>query len=107
MKLLCGGIAGAFGQTGNALPIIPEMVLIELIVAYPLDVVRRQMQTMGFEEGHGHIHKTTLGALKTIYNKEGILGLFKGLQINYIKVVPAVAISFTTYESTKKFLGSL
>lgn len=65
------------------------------------------MQTMGFEEGHGHVHSSTIGAIKTIYRHEGIRGLFKGLSINYMKVVPAVAISFTTYESMKKFLGSL
>jgi solute carrier family 25 protein 16 len=53
------------------------------------------------------IHKSTVGALQTIYRLEGIHGLFKGLQINYIKVVPAVAISFTVYESVKSMLSSI
>jgi solute carrier family 25 phosphate transporter 23/24/25/41 len=65
------------------------------------------MQTAGFEGGHGFEHKSTWGALKTIFQHEGFRGLFTGLSINYMKVVPAVAISFTTYESMKKWLGSL
>jgi len=88
LKLCCGGLAGAIGQT----------------VAYPLDVVRRQMQTAGFTEGHGHVHKNTFDALRTILKKEGLTGLFRGLSINYLRVGPQVALSFTTYETVKKFL---
>eukprot|EP01117_Protostelium_nocturnum_P012828 TRINITY_DN4752_c0_g1_i1.p1 TRINITY_DN4752_c0_g1~~TRINITY_DN4752_c0_g1_i1.p1 ORF type:complete len:326 (+),score=73.99 TRINITY_DN4752_c0_g1_i1:159-1136(+) len=87
-NLLCGGIAGAVGQT----------------VAYPLDVVRRQMQTAGLKDAHGFNHKNTLSALKTIVEKEGWRGLFRGLSINYLRVGPQVAISFTTYDTVKKFL---
>jgi len=73
-------------------------------VAYPVDVVRRQMQTAGFTEGHGHVHKNTFDALRTILKKEGLTGLFRGLSINYLRVGPQVALSFTTYETVKKFL---
>jgi hypothetical protein len=74
-------------------------------VAYPLDVVRRQMQTYGFTEGHGTDHKSTFGAIKTIIRSEGLQGLFRGVSINYIKVIPAVSISFATYEYVKEFLS--
>eukprot|EP01119_Soliformovum_irregulare_P023742 TRINITY_DN8360_c0_g1_i1.p1 TRINITY_DN8360_c0_g1~~TRINITY_DN8360_c0_g1_i1.p1 ORF type:complete len:333 (-),score=41.16 TRINITY_DN8360_c0_g1_i1:95-1024(-) len=91
VKLAAGGIAGAVGQT----------------VAYPLDVVRRQMQTSGYAEGHGTNHKTTFGAIRTILMKEGLIGLFRGMSINYLRVGPQVAISFTTYETVKKYLEQL
>jgi solute carrier family 25 phosphate transporter 23/24/25/41 len=91
LKLLCGGIAGAIGQT----------------VAYPLDVVRRQMQAQGFADGHNSIHKGTWKALVTIKQKDGVIGLFRGLSINYLKVMPQVAISFTTYEHVKKMLSTI
>jgi hypothetical protein len=83
VKLICGGLAGAVGQT----------------VAYPLDVVRRRMQTAGYSDGMRPIEsKNTLRAMIDIVKHEGWKALFKGLSINYLKVVPAVSISFTTYE---------
>lgn len=82
-KLVCGGLAGAIGQT----------------VAYPLDVVRRRMQTQGYTDGMRVIDsRNTYRAMVDIVKHEGWKALFKGLSINYIKVVPAVSISFTTYE---------
>ncbi|KAL0479545.1 hypothetical protein AKO1_007751 [Acrasis kona] len=83
-KVLCGGIAGAFGQT----------------VAYPLDVVRRRMQTSGYSSNTKQIDhsKSTLYNIRQIIRNEGWQALFKGLSINYYKVVPAVSISFTVYE---------
>lgn len=87
-KLLCGGLAGAMGQT----------------VAYPLDVIRRQMQSHGMADGHGHNHRSTVEALKTIVAHDGWRGLLRGVTINYMKVVPTVGISFTTYETLMKFM---
>jgi len=92
LKLACGGLAGAMGQT----------------VAYPLDVVRRRMQTAGhasipqIDQKHG-----TLSLAVDIIRKEGWRALFKGLSINYYKVVPAVSISFTTYEFVASKLQQL
>eukprot|EP01116_Phalansterium_solitarium_P020141 TRINITY_DN5855_c0_g1_i2.p1 TRINITY_DN5855_c0_g1~~TRINITY_DN5855_c0_g1_i2.p1 ORF type:complete len:335 (+),score=66.20 TRINITY_DN5855_c0_g1_i2:71-1006(+) len=84
-KLFAGGLAGALGQT----------------VAYPLDVVRRLMQTSGLADAHGINHRGIWAAITHIVRTEGIHGLFKGLSINYIRVAPMVAISFTTYEFLK------
>eukprot|EP01129_Flabellula_baltica_P007166 TRINITY_DN2752_c0_g1_i1.p1 TRINITY_DN2752_c0_g1~~TRINITY_DN2752_c0_g1_i1.p1 ORF type:complete len:247 (-),score=45.88 TRINITY_DN2752_c0_g1_i1:48-788(-) len=82
-NLFCGGIAGATGQT----------------VSYPWDVVRRRQQTWGFAEGTKAMSKDgTMKTMITILKQEGISALFKGISINYIKVSPGVAITFTTYE---------
>lgn len=72
-----------------------------------MDVVRRQMQTAGYQEGHGIVHKSTFSAIRTILEREGIRGLFRGISINYVRVGPQVAISFTTYEAVKKQLEIL
>jgi len=32
-------------------------------------------------------------------------GLFRGLTLNYLKVTPMVAVSFSVYETMKQFLG--
>jgi len=87
-KLACGGIAGAIGQT----------------VTYPFDVVRRQMQTEGVASGHGRVYKSTWDGLTTIVAKDGYMGLWRGISINYLRVGPQVAISFTTYETVKKWM---
>ena len=52
-------------------------------------------------------HKSTWSALKTILGREGVRGLFRGISLNYLRVGPGVAISFTTYETVKKYLQTL
>lgn len=36
-----------------------------------------------------------------MYKKEGMSSLFRGISINYIRVVPMVSVSFTTYDMLK------
>ena len=43
--------------------------------------------------------------LKNIYIEEGLMrGLYRGMSINYIRAIPMVAVSFTTYELMKQLL---
>jgi len=60
------------------------------------------MQLAGFAPGVHDIHYT--GAFQTmrdIVRTEGALALYKGLSINFLKVVPSVGISFAVYETLK------
>ncbi|CAK7352912.1 unnamed protein product [Dovyalis caffra] len=90
MRLSCGAIAGLFGQT----------------MTYPLDVVRRQMQVENLQpSSHGNArYKNSLEGLSTIVRNQGWRQLFAGLSINYIKIVPSVAIGFTAYDMMKVWL---
>uniref|UniRef100_A0A1J3JAB7 Mitochondrial substrate carrier family protein B n=1 Tax=Noccaea caerulescens TaxID=107243 RepID=A0A1J3JAB7_NOCCA len=92
MHLPCGALAGLFGQT----------------LTYPLDVVRRQMQVENLQpmtsDGNNKRYKNTFDGLNTIIRTQGWRQLFAGLSINYIKIVPSVAIGFTVYESMKSWL---
>ena len=46
---------------------------------------------------------TTMGL---IYRRDGISkGLYRGLTINYMRAMPMVAVSFSTYELLKQALG--
>lgn len=85
-KLLCGGSAGAAAQT----------------VTYPLDVIRRRLQTDGIL---GYGYTGVLDAAKRMYREEGLLSFFRGLLPNYLKVVPAISVSFVTYETIKSILA--
>ncbi|XP_021907615.1 mitochondrial carrier protein CoAc1 isoform X2 [Carica papaya] len=91
MRLSCGGLAGLFGQT----------------FTYPLDVVRRQMQVENLQPStQGSVrYRNTIEGLTTIVRNQGWRQLFAGLSINYIKIVPSVAIGFTAYDTMKIGFG--
>ncbi|KAK2167597.1 hypothetical protein LSH36_26g11005 [Paralvinella palmiformis] len=88
-KALCGGLAGALAQT----------------VSYPLDVARRKMQlSLMLPESHRFSNWYT--ALYVVAKEHGVKnGLYRGLSLNYVKVTPMVAVSFTIYELLKQFFG--
>ncbi|XP_043722535.1 mitochondrial carrier protein CoAc1-like [Telopea speciosissima] len=91
VRLSCGALAGLFGQT----------------FTYPLDVVRRQMQVQGLKpsiQRGDPGYKSTMEGLTTIIKNQGWRQLFAGLSINYLKIVPSVAIGFTAYDVMKAWL---
>ncbi|XP_062219142.1 mitochondrial carrier protein CoAc1-like [Phragmites australis] len=90
LKLSCGAAAGLFGQT----------------LTYPLDVVRRQMQVQSHQHDQfdGPRIRGTFQGLMIIKQTQGWRQLFAGLSLNYIKVVPSVAIGFTAYDTMKNLL---
>ncbi|KAJ4896355.1 Mitochondrial adenine nucleotide transporter ADNT1 [Raphanus sativus] len=100
-RLACGAVAGTMGQT----------------VAYPLDVVRRRMQMVGWKDASSVITGDSRGgkapieysgmvdAFRKTVRHEGFGALYKGLVPNSVKVVPSIAIAFVTYEKVKDILG--
>ncbi|RKP22513.1 putative mitochondrial carrier protein [Syncephalis pseudoplumigaleata] len=88
-KLICGALAGSIAQT----------------ITYPLDVLRRRMQVTGMKEV-GYKYRNTWHAIQQVIAKEGIRGLYKGMIPNYLKVAPAIGVSFWTYELCKEIFGS-
>lgn len=49
-------------------------------------------------------HETWYDAARSIYRNEGIMGFYRGLLPRVMSHTPAVAISWTTYETTKQLL---
>uniref|UniRef100_A0A3B4XG62 Solute carrier family 25 member 42 n=1 Tax=Seriola lalandi dorsalis TaxID=1841481 RepID=A0A3B4XG62_SERLL len=83
-RLAFGACAGLIGQSAS----------------YPLDVVRRRMQTAGVT---GSSYGTILGTMREIVTQEGVVrGLYKGLSMNWLKGPVAVGISFTTFDITHR-----
>uniref|UniRef100_A0A3B4AWP4 Mitochondrial coenzyme A transporter SLC25A42 n=1 Tax=Periophthalmus magnuspinnatus TaxID=409849 RepID=A0A3B4AWP4_9GOBI len=88
-RLAFGACAGLIGQSAS----------------YPLDVVRRRMQTAGVT---GHTYGTILSTMREIVAEEGVVrGLYKGLSMNWVKGPIAVGISFTTFDLTQILLRKL
>ncbi|KAK3880477.1 hypothetical protein Pcinc_015024 [Petrolisthes cinctipes] len=89
-KLLCGGLAGAVAQS----------------FSYPFDVTRRRMQLAWMSEETRKFGMGMVDTLRLIYRQDGVIrGLYRGMSINYMRAIPMVAVSFSTYEVTKQLLG--
>jgi solute carrier family 25 protein 16 len=89
-KLICGGLAGAVAQS----------------VSYPLDVTRRRMQLAFMNPQTHKFAQGMFNTLKLIYKENGVVkGWYRGMSINYLRAIPMVAVSFTTYEMCKQLLN--
>lgn len=85
VRLICGGISGAVAQT----------------ITYPLDVLRRRLQSSGLL---GFNYRGALDALTRMYREEGIRSFYRGMLPNYLKMVPAISVSFVVYETVQGWL---
>jgi solute carrier family 25 protein 42 len=88
-RLAFGAFAGLLGQN----------------MSYPLDIVRRRMQTEGLVSSISY--RSILHTLHYVFLTEGVRGLYKGVSMNWIKGPLAVTISFNTYDHTVRLLQSL
>nr|XP_002130726.3 graves disease carrier protein [Ciona intestinalis] len=89
VSLLCGGFAGAISQT----------------VSFPLDVARRRMQ-LAHVLPDSHKFKGIWSTLATVYQENGVRrGLYRGLSINYLRVIPQQAIAFSVHEYLLELIG--
>ncbi|EGG20887.1 EF-hand domain-containing protein [Cavenderia fasciculata] len=87
-SLLYGAVSGATAQT----------------FTYPIDLLRRRLQVQGIG-GKPAVYSGPFDACKKIVQEEGVKGLYKGMIPCYLKVIPAISISFCVYELMKNLLG--
>uniref|UniRef100_A0AAR2L976 EF-hand domain-containing protein n=1 Tax=Pygocentrus nattereri TaxID=42514 RepID=A0AAR2L976_PYGNA len=73
------------------------------LASYPLALIRTRMQAQASTEGAPKL--TMVGQFKHIVSHEGVPGLYRGIAPNFLKVIPAVSISYVVYEHMKKALG--
>ncbi|XP_046952851.1 calcium-binding mitochondrial carrier protein SCaMC-3 isoform X1 [Lynx rufus] len=85
--LACGTVSSTCGQ----------------IASYPLALVRTRMQAQASIEGAPQL--SMLGLFRHILSQDGVWGLYRGIAPNFMKVIPAVSISYVVYENMKQALG--
>jgi solute carrier family 25 (mitochondrial iron transporter), member 28/37 len=93
--------------------------MVASFVTTPLDRIKTMLQVQELKPAHceryGSCPKISAAservelrqAIRTVMEKEGILGLFKGSLPRILSHTPAVAISWTTYETAKQWLAHL
>uniref|UniRef100_A0A3P8N8G5 EF-hand domain-containing protein n=1 Tax=Astatotilapia calliptera TaxID=8154 RepID=A0A3P8N8G5_ASTCA len=86
--LACGTVSSTCGQ----------------LASYPLALVRTRMQAQAAVDG-GQQQVTMSSLFRQILQNEGPTGLYRGLAPNFLKVIPAVSISYVVYEHLKTQLG--
>ncbi|XP_053086360.1 calcium-binding mitochondrial carrier protein SCaMC-2-B isoform X2 [Pangasianodon hypophthalmus] len=85
--LACGTMSSTCGQ----------------LASYPLALVRTRMQAQATLDGAPQMTMSSL--FRHILRTEGAMGLYRGLAPNFMKVIPAVSISYVVYENLKVTLG--
>lgn len=85
---IIGGFSGALGAS----------------VVWPLNLLRTRLQTSGTLL-HDHQYDGIIDVAQQTIRKEGYGGLFKGMSLNLVKVVPSVSITYIVYEQVKRALG--
>ncbi|XP_059848302.1 mitochondrial adenyl nucleotide antiporter SLC25A24-like [Hypanus sabinus] len=83
----CGTISSTCGQ----------------LASYPLALIRTRMQAQAVVKGEPKLNM--LQQFSRIVQGEGWFGLYRGMAPNFMKVVPAVSISYVVYEHMKHLLG--
>ncbi|KAM9823608.1 mitochondrial adenyl nucleotide antiporter SLC25A24-like [Neosynchiropus ocellatus] len=83
----CGTISSTCGQ----------------LASYPLALIRTRMQAQASLEGSEQLAMGQM--LKKILKKDGFFGLYRGILPNFMKVIPAVSISYVVYEYMRSGLG--
>uniref|UniRef100_A0AAY3ZVG3 EF-hand domain-containing protein n=1 Tax=Denticeps clupeoides TaxID=299321 RepID=A0AAY3ZVG3_9TELE len=73
------------------------------LASYPLALIRTRMQAQASVKGAPPVSMATL--FRSIVVQEGVMGLYRGIAPNFLKVIPAVSISYVVYEHMRKVLG--
>ncbi|VUZ45206.1 unnamed protein product [Hymenolepis diminuta] len=68
------------------------------IATYPLALVKTKLQAETEKISLKHL-------IQRIIKQEGMMGLYRGMGANMLKVIPAVSISYACYEKVRTMLG--
>ena len=73
------------------------------VVSYPFALIRTRLQSQGLP-GKPVLYHGLLDCTRKTYMNEGVRGFYRGILPNFMKSVPAVAISYAVFEKMKTVL---
>ena len=89
------------------------------IICSPMELIKLRMQVQtnrtdlfhwSTGKNNGRVYKDPWDAFKNILKKNGVRGIFKGLELTLLREVPAFAVYFSSYhyicQSIAKYLGN-
>lgn len=76
-------------------------------ITYPLEVIRTRHHIQVVDSTHPAKYKSALQTFRLIIKEEGRGALYAGLSANLLRVVPASAVTLTTYEYISAILHDL
>ncbi|CAB3398292.1 unnamed protein product [Caenorhabditis bovis] len=74
------------------------------LASYPFALIKTRLQAMPVSRFSSQ-PVTMVGQFKYIMKNEGPLGFYRGITPNFMKVIPAVSISYVVYEKVRTSLG--
>lgn len=89
LLLACGSASSTLGQ----------------MCSYPLALIRTRLQATTLHPSADGTAVNMTGLFRRIVQTEGVTGLYRGITPNFIKVMPAVSISYVVYEYSSRLLG--
>lgn len=95
-------------ELGTLIPLVCGMTSssVAQFISYPLNLVRTRMQAHGMRiDGEQQKYNGMVDVFRKTVQNEGVVGLYKGMGPNLLKVLPAVGISYAVFENMKKLLG--
>lgn len=69
-----------------------------------IQVVRSRLQEQGQNRKVGMQYAGVVDCIKKVFQKEGLLGFYRGCATNLLRTTPSTVITFTSYEMIKRFL---
>ena len=88
-------LAGSFGG------------LLQCLVLVPADLVKCKMQVDHSTKGHQGRYKGSLDCFSSVYNNEGMRGLYRGFGVTSVREVPAFGVYFFVYRYSLQCLNSI
>lgn len=90
-KFMCSYFAACIAQTST----------------YPMDTIRRRIQTDGYVSGSEAKmqYSGVIATTRIILAREGWRGLFKGVSVNWLRSPVSTGISLTAYDILKELVG--
>ncbi|KAL6044815.1 hypothetical protein QOT17_023108 [Balamuthia mandrillaris] len=105
----------------HRLPSVPELLLMGTAACtmaqtatYPFFLVRTQLQVQSMPQFAGALktnststptYRGMIHAFLSIYQRQGLRGLYHGWTVNLLKTVPSVSLTFVSYELFKREMG--